>query len=137
MPTLGVITSKSSRKLDALLYSPNGSVGKHLRKRAGRVRDAAKRQVGYKTGRLYRSIRVYDHHRVVIGQTIKIGTAVPYAKYHHDGTKPHMIYPRRKQVLKFKSGTLIGGDVFARSVHHRGTKPNRFLKDNIKYMYMP
>ena len=137
MPTLGVITSKSSRKLNALLYSPSGAVGKDLRKRAGRVRDAAKRQVGYKTGRLYRSIRVYDHRSVAIGQTIKIGTAVPYAKYHHDGTKPHMIYPKRKQVLKFKSGTLIGGDVFARSVHHRGTKPNRFLKDNIKYMYMP
>jgi hypothetical protein len=137
MPVLGVITSKSSNKLHALLYSPRGLIGGELRTRAGRVRDAAKRQVGYKTGRLYRSIRVYDHRKVSIGQTIKIGTAVPYAKYHHDGTKPHMIYPKRKQVLKFKSGTLIGGDVFARSVHHRGTKPNRFLKDNIKYMYMP
>lgn len=137
MPVGGIFSSKGDRKLEAFLYSPSGDLGRDLRKRAGRVRDAAKRQVGYKTGRLYRSIRVYDHNKIAIGQTIKIGTSVPYAKYHHNGTKPHMIYPKRKQVLKFKSGTLIGGNVFARSVHHRGTKPNRFLKDNIKYMYMP
>jgi hypothetical protein len=139
MPTIGMMGSKNSNKLDAFLYSPNKEIGLELKRRANRVRDAAKRQVPVKTGRLKRSIRVYGHSRNAMGQTLRIGTSVPYAKYVHDGTKPHMIYPRRKQVLKFKSGNVIGasgGYIYTRQVHHRGTKPNRFLKDNVKFMYM-
>jgi hypothetical protein len=137
MPIIGLFKPGASGRINGYLYSPNGRIGRELKQRANRVRDAAKRQVGVKTGRLKRSIRVYNHTRLAYGQTLRIGTSVPYARYHHDGTKPHMIYPKRKQVLKFKSGAVIGGDIFARSVHHRGTRPNRFLKDNIKYMYMP
>lgn len=134
MPIIGLFKPGANGRINAYLYSPNGRVGRELKRRADRVRDAAKRQVGVKTGRLKRSIRVYNHNKVRFGQTLRIGTSVPYAKYHHDGTKPHMIYPNKKQVLKFKSGSTI---VFTRKVHHPGTKPNRFLKDNIKYMYMP
>ena len=137
MAALGFFKPGSKGRIDAYLFSTKGRLGEDLEKRAGRVRDAAKRQVGVRTGRLKRSIRVYKHNRTAFGQTLRIGTAVPYAIYHHEGTRPRTIYPNKKQVLKFKSGTVIGGDIFARSVHHRGTRPNRFLKDNIKYMYMP
>lgn len=133
MPILGLFKPGASGRINAYLYSPNGTMGRELYRRASRVRDAAKRQVGVRTGRLKRSIRVYNHTRFSRGQTLRIGTSVPYAKYHHDGTKPHTIYPQKKQVLKFQHGGVI---VFARQAHHPGTKPNRFLKDNIKYMYM-
>lgn len=48
----------------------------------------------------------------------------PYLGYHHDGTPPHMIYPRRARVLRF----MQGGEVrYARSVRHPGTPGTRFL----------
>jgi hypothetical protein len=140
MPTFGMMGSKNSKKIEAFLFNPTNVVGRELKKRANLVRDAAKRQVPVKTGRLRRSIRVYNHNRYGQGQTLRIGTSVSYAKYVHNGTKPHMIYPRRKQVLKFRTGGIIGtsgGEVFTRQVHNRGTKPNRFLKDNVKFMYIP
>lgn len=40
------------------------------------------------------------------------------------GTRPHVIVARRKKMLKFQ---ISGRDVFARMVHHPGTKPNDFL----------
>lgn len=40
------------------------------------------------------------------------------------GTKPHTIRPRSRKMLRFESG---GKTVFARVVHHPGTKPNNFL----------
>jgi hypothetical protein len=40
------------------------------------------------------------------------------------GTNPHEIRPRNKKVLKFE---VRGKTVFARVVHHPGTKPNNFL----------
>jgi hypothetical protein len=134
MPILGLTKPGAKGRINSYLYSPSGRVGQELERRAGRVRDAAKRQVGVKTGRLKRSIRVYRHTRNSFGQSLRIGTAVPYARYHHDGSKPHMIYPNKKQVLKFRSGSVV---VFSRKVHHPGTKPNRFLKDNINYIRMP
>jgi phage gpG-like protein len=134
MPALGLFRAGADKRINAYLYSPNGRLGKELDNKARRVRDAAKRQVGVRSGRLKRSIRVYRHNRTAFGQTLRIGTAVPYAYYHHEGTRPHTIYPDKKQVLKFRSGQAI---VFTRKAHHPGTKPNRFLKDNIKYMYMP
>ena len=140
MPTFGMMGSKNSKKIEAFLFNPSNVIGSELKRRANRVRDAAKRQVPVKTGRLKRSLRVYNPSRYGQGQTLRIGTSVPYAKYVHNGTKPHMIYPKRKMVLKFRSGSVIGtsgGEVFARQVHHRGTKANRFLKDNVKFMYIP
>lgn len=42
----------------------------------------------------------------------------------NDGTRPHVIRPRAKQVLRFQVG---GRTVFAKVVNHPGTKPNPFL----------
>jgi hypothetical protein len=50
---------------------------------------------------------------------------VPYAKFVHDGTQPHVIRARNASVLAFQVG---GRKVFARSVRHPGTRPNPFLR---------
>lgn len=53
-----------------------------------------------------------------------VGTNVDYAVMVHDGTRPHVIRPVRKQALKF---TIGGQVVFAKVVHHPGTRARPFL----------
>lgn len=49
----------------------------------------------------------------------------PAASFVLMGTKPHEIRPRKKNgVLRFEVGGRI---VYARVVHHPGTRPNNFL----------
>jgi hypothetical protein len=119
-------------KIDEMLNSPRGTVGREIKKRAIKVQAAAKRQVGIKTGRLQRSIRIYGHKKIANGQRMYIGSAVPYALMHHEGTKRHMIFPKKRSYLKFRSKGVL---VFARAVNHPGTKPNRYLKDNLYLFY--
>ena len=137
-----IITTVDYRAIDKILNSPTGEVGRDLKRRADRIRDAAKLQVGVKTGRLRRSIRVYGHRRSTLGQKIQIGSSVPYALMHHEGTKPHIITPNNHRFLKFKPtggsrggwNVLADGSVLARQVRHPGTKPNRYLSDSVKYI---
>ena len=42
----------------------------------------------------------------------------------HNGTRPHVILPRRGQYLRFQVG---GRTVYARRVNHPGTRPRPFL----------
>lgn len=49
---------------------------------------------------------------------------VEYAQMVHDGTRPHIIRPRTAKALRF----VIGGQVvYARVVHHPGTRARPFL----------
>lgn len=137
------ITTINYAEIDKLLNSPDGDTGRFLRKKAERVRDVAKAKVGVDTGRLRRSIRVYGHRRTTMGQKIQVGSSVPYALLHHNGTRPHIITPNNHRFLKFKpkgggSGkgwnVLADGSVLARKVRHPGTKPNRYLSDSVKYI---
>jgi len=44
-------------------------------------------------------------------------------------TPPHIIKPKDKKALKFKAG---GENVFAKVVHHPGTRPNPFIRNTIR-----
>ena len=59
------------------------------------------------------------------GRLLRLQNPKRHAKWIEDGTKPHVIKPRRAKLLRFraKSGALV----FARKVNHPGTKPYRFL----------
>ena len=55
----------------------------------------------------------------------EIRAGMEYASYVEEGTRPHMIYPKRATVLSW-----IGYDgtrVFARWVNHPGSKPYPFM----------
>jgi hypothetical protein len=119
-------------KIDTMFNNPNGMMGRHLSKQAKKVQAAAKRQVGVRSGRLKRSIRVYGHKRTADGQELYIGSSVPYALDHHNGTKPHVITPKKRSYLKFRQGAVI---TYRKSVNHPGTKPNRYLSDNLYLFY--
>jgi hypothetical protein len=114
-------------ELNFLLDSPSGDVGRYLARKASMVKVAAMAQVGVRTGALRASIHM-RHLRDTRGQFVRIGSPLNYALAHHEGTKPHRITPNRAQVLRFVRGSTV---VYAHSVMHPGTKPNKFLTDNL------
>lgn len=59
------------------------------------------------------------------GSTIRIGSRSPIAVYLNNGTRPHIIRPLGKKALRFYVG---GKAVFAKLVHHPGTKGQRMLQ---------
>jgi len=113
--------------LDNLLNSPRGEVGRYLAERGTRILIAAKNQVGVKTGRLKASINMRQY-RSVGGQSLKVGSPLDYALIHHEGTRPHIITPDRAEFLRFSSRGRV---VYTRVVRHPGTKPNKYLADNL------
>jgi hypothetical protein len=114
--------------MEQLLRSPQGAIGKDLRKRGLRVQAGAKAQVGVRTGALRASIHM-RHMSDTRGQYVRVGSNLNYALAHHEGTSPHIIKPNRKHMLKFQTKGQI---VFAHVVKHPGTKPNRYLTDNLR-----
>jgi hypothetical protein len=116
--------------LDWTLHNPSGPVGRDLGRRGNRVLDGARILVGKDTRKLQKSLHV-SHHRSPLGQYVKVGsnsTIAPYGLAHHEGTRPHVITPNRAQYLVFRSGKT-GKTVYATSVMHPGTKPNRYLSN--------
>lgn len=65
---------------------------------------------------------------VIVGKHVRIESTHPATMYVIKGTRPHDIRKGRvwqgRKVLKFTTG---GRTVFARWVHHPGTKPNDFM----------
>lgn len=112
---------------DFVLNNPAGMVGRHLANRGRSIVVAAKAQVGVNTGRLKASIHM-RHSRDLRGQYVKIGSNLNYARIHHEGTKPHLIVANRAQVLRFTAGGRV---VYTRAVKHPGTRPNKYLTDNL------
>ncbi len=76
------------------------------------------------TGRLRSTIRGQARRTWTLRPVFVVGTNVDYAEFVHDGTPPHDIRPRTKRALKF---TIGGQVVFAKVVHHPGTRARPFL----------
>lgn len=110
-----------------LLHGRDGLVAKDMYKRGLRVQAGALRQVGKRTGKLARSIKVDMRVRPLTAAYV--GSNVRYALMHHEGTKPHTIVsPAVGRMITFVSG---GRRVYARKVLHPGTTANRYLTDNL------
>lgn len=86
---------------------------------------AAKAQVGVKTGALRSSIFGF-HLGDAKGQSYGVRATRPYALVHHNGSRPHKMEIIRPSG---KSRVLV-----SRTIMHPGTKPNRYLSDNIHLM---
>lgn len=112
---------------DELTRSPTGDVGEYLRKRAITLQSLARAQVGVDTGALKVSIR-YKVVRDGKGLVATVGSNNRIALMHHNGTRPHFIRPRRAQTLRFYSHGRI---VYSQLVFHPGTRPNKYLTDNL------
>ena len=74
------------------------------------------------SGELRRSLAVR-----VEGDRVVIGPDTPYAGFVEFGTKPHEIRAKPGKSLAF---TMNGQQVFARVVHHPGTRAQPFVEDS-------
>lgn len=110
-----------------LKSNPNGPVGGYIRRRAERIALAARADAPKKTGRLARSIKVTYYYG--LNPYVTIGSDLDYAKDVHDGTRPHLIAPEKARVLRF---VVRGRVIYAREVHHPGTRPNKFLERHLR-----
>lgn len=115
--------------LNRELHFQGGITWRYMDKLGDRIVRGAKRQVGYKTGALRKSIYM-THRPDVTGQSIKIGSLLSYAYLHHEGTRPHIIMPKEAGgVLQFTKGSRV---IRTSLVRHPGTNPNRFLSDQLR-----
>lgn len=81
------------------------------------------------TGRLRASGRLIESSFLGFRPKISVVFTADYAAYVNDGTRPHIIRPKTKQALRF----VIGGRVvFAKVVHHPGTRARPFLDDALR-----
>lgn len=81
-----------------------------------------------RTGNLERAIDTSYGSEGLIGYAfLNTGTA-PYGPFVHEGTKPHDIFPRGRKALRWvgKGGSSF---IFAKRVHHPGSKEDQFLFD--------
>lgn len=101
-----------------------GASRNELEAAARQVMNRAKILAPVDTGRLRASIRIESRRTALLRSRYTIGSDLSYAPMVHDGTRPHIIRPKRAQALKFKIG---GRTVFAKVVHHPGTRPRPFL----------
>jgi hypothetical protein len=115
--------------VENLLNDKNGTVGRYLRSQGDAIIDLARIQVGYRTGRLQRSIAHKRHLKDPRGQQMWIGSDVRYALVHHEGRGPQVIVPKAAKVLRFISRGQI---IFAHKVINKGTQANKYLSDPMR-----
>lgn len=124
------IMGKKMMGLPETLRTPTGRKPRRLMQRdpmSGRLQLEAT-NILIRTGRLRDSVgQSYhpDHITRIHGWTLEVGTKVPYAMYHQQGTSAYVIRPREAKALRF-----VGNDgewVFAREVHHPGLPARPFL----------
>ncbi|MFI7449543.1 hypothetical protein ACIBQX_18750 [Nonomuraea sp. NPDC049714] len=129
-------------ELFRVLKSYNGPVGLHIAKLAREVTRTSKRyanvspagdiDAGRPPGYMRAKIR-WDRGRDLIGVYADISSpartardGAPYGLFMEVGTRPHIIRPKRPDGwLRFM---VDGKVVFARVVHHPGTRPYAYLR---------
>jgi hypothetical protein len=119
--------SPNATGMDWTLKNPAGTVGLHMKKISRKIVFAAKAQAGVRTGLLKFSIHG-TQERTATGQLVKIGSNLPYALVHHEGSRPHMIRGRNGGMVRFTQSSRV---VYSRAVMHPGTRPNKYLADNL------
>lgn len=123
----GVILYKPVMNFE--LNNPAGMTGRRMHRMGVRIMNGARRQVGVDTGYLRASIHM-KHRGDAGGQTLEIGSSLSYALAHHEGTRPHLITPNPpNKVLTFTKGSKL---IRTAQVRHPGTKPNRYLSDQLR-----
>lgn len=121
-----------------LLESPRGAVGAYFAKVGARAVSEAKSlaaqklQRGTGTGPHYADSfksSVDQGPRLRLENDRKTASGRLLAPIIEHGSRPHIIRPRKASILVFEVG---GQRVFAREVHHPGTKPLRIMETAIR-----
>lgn len=113
------------RPLQARLKAVDKAPRVIMRELGLRAVSEQKKLAPVRTGNLRRSIHL---GRVSQTEAVTIASA-RYATAVELGTRPHVIVPRKRKTLRFKSGS---GVVFAKRVQHPGTRPQPFMLPGAK-----
>jgi HK97 gp10 family phage protein len=115
---------KLARAFEKFPKETRAMVRKQLKEAAQGIKDRAASEHRYKSqsGALERDGLVSSVSGNVA--VIALSPRVPYGIYVHEGTKPHIILPSRKRVLRWSDGENL---IFSKRVNHPGTKPDQFL----------
>lgn len=107
----------------------DGPVGRMLDDDTRLVMNRARTLVGVRSGLLLSTIGREPMRQGALGPYRDVTAGkhglTNYLGYHHDPTSPHIIRPNRRKRLRFVDRT--GRVVFARVVHHPGTRGTYFL----------
>lgn len=107
-------------RLMRMLRARGSIAHRRLSNRTERVANIARREAPGRMGD-YISWKVSEGPRGLQGVIVCDHHAVRWVL---DGTRPHLIRPRRAKVLRFEVGGRV---VYTNLVRHPGTKPNNFL----------
>lgn len=120
---MSINVTLDNRAMNQLLNSPKGPVGKYLRIIANKILAEARGLVGVRTGALKRSLTVRQGVRGNV-QFVSVGSNLPHALMHHEGTKSHRINALPGRTMRFNVGGRV---VYAQRVNHPGTSPRKYL----------
>lgn len=95
---------------------------------ADQVVAQAKLNAPVQTGYLRNSIRKVPTFNAR-GPAFRVEATANYAPFVEEDTRPHVIRPRHGKVLKFRIGGRV---VYAKIVHHPGTKGQHFLAKAVR-----
>lgn len=121
------------KSLEALAAAPEkvrSGLRLALKRTASNIASEAKRTHRFKTrtGMLEKAVE-FNVDDAAMKAEIYLNEAIaPYAKYVHEGTKPHIIRPKKRKLLRWVS-QRTGNFVSKYEVKHPGTNPDRFLYD--------
>lgn len=114
-------------RIERMLRLPGGLVYRNMERRVRRVEAEAIRLA---PGSMKLGIRVSIENGPGGEFRGRIRSTHPATIFVVNGTRPHMIFPRRPGgVLRFEMG---GRTVFARYVSHPGTRANNFLVEALR-----
>jgi hypothetical protein len=111
-----------------------GEARRTLRLRAPQVLNRAKILAPVDTGRLRASGRIEYSSFFSFRPKATIVFDTDYSAFVNDGTRPHIIRPKNAKVLRFNVGGRV---VYAKVVHHPGTRPRPFLDRALREVVRP
>lgn len=140
----GVTVTVDPARVGAYMRSPQGPLFRRMSEDGELVKREAQRLVGVhdpqgsplprsrRPGTLRDSIvkRVVDRGGELV---VQVGSEDPIALWHHEGTQPHVIVPRRARRLVFWSARSQRV-IYAKRVFHPGTRPNRYLLNAVRVL---
>jgi hypothetical protein len=137
---MAITVVRTPSAIRALMSGPSGATAQDLRRRGNRVLNRARQLVPVDTGALRASLKL--EMRTVGGEPqVRIGSALPYALFVHEGTGVYVgrgrIYPKQASVLRWPrinrsgrgfrryQGGKTAAYVYARSI--KGMKGTPYL----------
>lgn len=128
MFTVSTTFSLDRTRIQRMLRLPGGMVYRNMERRVRRVEAEAIRRAPGSVGQHIRASIQRGPGGEFRGV---IRSSHPASIYLVNGTRPHMIFPRRPGgVLRF---TVGGRVVYARFVNHPGTRPDTFMQDALRF----